>query len=581
MMTELNIHTERVDDLPLLIELQRQMGLAQIVDSVIQPHGNRQGLSMGEMLTVWLGYILSEADHRMSEVEPWATQLTETLSRLFARPVQPTEFADDRLADALRCLSDDDVWAQIEQRLGARLIRVYTLPQQSIRLDSTAVAVHHDTEGHTLFRHGYSKDHRPDLAQFKVMLATLDPLGMPLTTLVVPGNEADEGLYGPALDRAGAIVGQGGCLYIGDAKMAALAIRAGVQARGDFYLVPLPQTGETPELLLRLLEPVWAKHQDLERVYAINEAGREAKLLAIGYEALRQQSAHVKGATISWAECLLVIYSPTLARKARRGLMERLMRAERTLMALTPPRGRGRQQWEDQESLDVAVQAVLKKHRVEGLLNVYYQREVETRVIRPYGDRPARTEERVRYVVHVERRQAAVTEARRRLGWRLYASNAPGEVLGLGPAVQAYRGAPAIEQGFRRLKGRPLGLRPLYVRREDHAKGLVRLLTLALRVLTVAEHMVRQRLQMTDGAEPNAALRGLYAGNPTRETACPTTERLLKAFRGITLTTIQLSDQTMRHITPLSALQQQILDLLDLSDSIYAPIAPTARPIPP
>ena len=182
----------------------------------------------------------------------------------------------------------------------------------------------------------------------------------------------------------------------------------------------------------------------------------------------------------------------------------------------------------------------------------------------------------VRYVVHVERREAALAEARRRLGWRLYASNAPGEVLALGPALQAYRGTPAIEQGFRRLKGRPLGLRPLYVRREDHAKGLVRLLTLALRVLTVVEHVVRQRLQAT-----GETLAGLYAGNPTRETARPTTERLLKAFRGITLNVIQLPGQTVRHITPLSALHQRILTLLDLSDSIYDPLAPTGRPIPP
>jgi transposase len=72
----------------------------------------------------------------------------------------------DRLADVLRILSDDETWERVETRLGQRLIRVYALSREPVRLDSTTAAVYHDPEGNTLFRHGYSKDHRPDLAQF-------------------------------------------------------------------------------------------------------------------------------------------------------------------------------------------------------------------------------------------------------------------------------------------------------------------------------------------------------------------------------------------------------------------------------
>lgn len=63
------------------------------------------------------------------------------------------------------------------------------------------------------------------MSQFKVILGALDPLGMPLATLVVAGNEVDDGLYVLAILRARR-VGQGGRLYIGDAKMRALATRA-------------------------------------------------------------------------------------------------------------------------------------------------------------------------------------------------------------------------------------------------------------------------------------------------------------------------------------------------------------------
>jgi len=577
-MAEVEIRTERVDDVPLLLHQQQKMGIPDVLNKVIRPHGNREGLSVGWLATAWLSYILSEADHRMSEVESWAAQQRHTLQALVPEPVGVKDFTDDRLADVLRYLSDDEAREEVETRLGQRLIRVYDLPQAPIRLDSTSVAVHHDTEGNTLFRHGYSKDHRPDLAQFKVMLGALDPLGMPVATLVVAGNEADDGLYVPAIERVRPVVGQGGRLYIGDSKMGALATRAFIHAGGDYYLVPLAQTGEVPALLTQLLERVWAKEQSLQLIWAPEDADThgQRKLLALGFETTRRQEAEVNGQTAVWEERLLMVYSPTLAMRARRSLQKRLRRAEAALKALTPPRGRGRRQWEDRQALEAAAQAILKKQRVEGLLEVTYEREVERRHIRKYGSRPARVEERVRYVVHVRRNEAAIREARRRLGWRLYVTDAPVETLSLSQAVWAYRGAPRIERNFTRLKGRPLGIRPLYVQREDHAKGMVRLLSLALRVLTLVEYVVRQALQVA-----GETLKGLYAGNPQRKTARPTTERLLKAFRGITLSIVHLSDRTICHVTPLSDLQRRILELLELPVSIYEDLALLVDPIPP
>ena len=91
-----------------------------------------------------------------------------------------------------------------------------------------------------------------------------------------------------------------------------------------------------------------------------------------------------------------------------------------------------------------------------------------------------------------------------------------------------------MERNFARLKGRPLSLAPLYVQRDDHRVGLVRLLTIALRVMTLLEGGGRQRLR-----EQQMALAGLFAGNPKRRTSQPTTERLLEAFSEVTLTIVR------------------------------------------
>jgi transposase len=107
---------------------------------------------------------------------------------------------DDRLGDVLWYLSEDASWRAMERELGARPIRVYRLPQECVRLDSTKVSVNHNPEGTELVRDGHSKDQHPDLAQLKVRLGRLDPLGAPLATEVVFGDRADDELYIPSID---------------------------------------------------------------------------------------------------------------------------------------------------------------------------------------------------------------------------------------------------------------------------------------------------------------------------------------------------------------------------------------------
>lgn len=570
-MTDVTITTERVDDVPLLIGQQVRMGIPEIIDQAIEPHGNRQGLSAGWLITSWLSYVLSEADHRMNQVESWAEGRLGCLQKLLPGQVNVKDFTDDRLADCLGKLAQDETWEAIERHLSQRQIRVYGLADAPVRLDSTTVSVHHDADEQGLFGFGHSKDHRPDLAQFKLMLATLDPLGMPLVTLVVAGETADDGLYEPAIRRSRVGLGAGH-LYVGDSKMAALSTRAFVQAGDDHYLTPLPRTGEVPALLEQLLAPVWRGEQALQPIHVQSdntEDGDEekeppGKLVGLGYECERSQEAEIEDRTLVWEERLLVVYSPRLAKRARGGLTQRLENAIQALEALTPPRGRGRHQWQELVPLEAEVARILKRHRVEELLTVDYHLEVERRHVRRYRDRPARTEERQRYVLQVQRRPAALRHARRLLGWRLYVTTAPADQLSLGDAFLTYRDAPTIERGFRRLKDHPLGLSPLYVQRQDHARGLARLLSLGLRVLTSLEYGVRKALGTTQDE-----LDGLYAGNPKRSTARPTAERLLGAFQEITLSRIALPDQMIAHLTPLSQLQRRILNLLCLPASLY------------
>ena len=103
------------------------------------------------------------------------------------------------------------------------------------------------------------------------------------------------------------------------------------------------------------------------------------------------------------------------------------------------------------------------------------------------------------------------------LGWRVYVTNKIKTQLSLKQAVRAYRDEYLHERGFARLKGFPLSLTPIYLQREDHVTGLIRLLSIGLRVLTLLEFEVRRNLEKN-----KEKLTGLYVGNPKRKTDCPT-----------------------------------------------------------
>ncbi len=82
--------------------------------------------------------------------------------------------------------------------------------------------------------------------------------------------------------------------------------------------------------------------------------------------------------------------------------------------------------------------------------------------------------------------------AERRLGWRVNGTNQPATNLTLEQAVLAYRNEYLVERNFGRLKGRTLSLTPMYLADDNRATGLIRWLTVGLRILTLVEGVVCQ-----------------------------------------------------------------------------------------
>jgi transposase len=572
MESELTVTVERVDDFVLLIQVMMRLGLPAILDRHIPRHWLQEGLSWGWVATIWLAHILSQGDHRKLTVRDWVRQAHTTLEATTGLSMRDTDFTDDRLTIVLRELSKPEYWHAIERELGQNIVRVYDLSAERVRVDATTISGYHEGSEDGLFQFGKSKDN-PELLQVKLMAASLDPLGLPVATDVVSGEQADDGLYVPIIDRLALTLNKAGLLFVGDCKMSAWATRVHIRAMGHHYLMPLSLVGEAGQDM-----PVWIQEavDGKQVLWPIHTPGAsvDEKPLAEGYERTRVHTAQVEDRSLAWTERVLVVHSQVYAEIMMRGLEQRLTNATAKLNALTPPRRRGKRQIEDEETLIAAASAILQTHRVEGLLSYTFERQVEQQVKylgrgRGAAGRPQQVVERVRYqITAVVRDEAAITALQQTLGWRAYVTDLPAEQLSLVEAVLTYREEWQIERGFHRLKGAPLSIAPLFVKRDDQVTGLIHLLSIGVRLLTLIEFVVRRALK-----REHAQLVGLHAENPQKGTDKPTTERLLKAFSSINLTIIQFPDRVVHHVTPLSPLQERILTLLGLSPDIYRSLA--------
>lgn len=311
----------------------------------------------------------------------------------------------------------------------------------------------------------------------------------------------------------------------------------------------------------------------MEQVVTVDEAG-ESHLIAEGFTVEgKQERPHPEQAdadTYEWTERRFVVLSAEYARQQRHHLEQRLDKAEAALENLVQRR-QGYHYPRTKQELEERIAQVLTEQGCQTYLTVEISQETITSPIRAYKDRPARVETTHHFHLKSERNQEAVAQAERLLGWRVYATNAPAERLSLSQAVEVYRDAHLHEHGYSRLKGKPLSLTPLFLQKDDQITGLIRLLSLALRVLTVIEFVVRQQLALE-----HCDLKGIYAGNRQRKTNTPRTETLLRVFKGIILTIIRVGDTEWLHLSPLTPTQHRILQLLGLSDQVYTSLVPTS-----
>ena len=577
------VKQERIDDVPLLLGFIRQMKIAEILDKHLGKHHLHQGLSNGNLALGWVAYILSEADHRKSAVQDWANGLPQTLESFFGMPLRPHEFSDDRLGIVLSNLAAAE-WDEVESDLFYSCFDVYELPKDCFRVDATASCGYHEITAEGIMQLGHSKDHRPDLPQLKIMAAVTQPLAFPVSTAIVAGNQPDDGLYWPTIVKVKEKVGGAGLLFVGDCKMASLENRARIANAEDYYLTPLPNTGDTAKQIGAWIDTALQKEEagGLQGIHKPKE-GEEPERIGKGYEFTRTLQDKVDDKDVTWTERVQIVQAESQLNCRKEKLEKNLQQAEEKLGRLTLS-GKGRKIWRDEQDLRSAIAAIEAEHGVAGLLAVELSQETTEKNKHGKPGRPSETAVaevavEVRYrITKVSRNEAEIEKRQKRLGWRVFVTNAPEKRLSLEGSVLTYREGGGLERPFHELKGAPLGIRPLFVKLPEQIVGLTRLLLIALRVLTLMELVLRANL-----AETGEKLGGMHEGQKNKLEGKPTGKRMLRAIAGLemTLSLIQVGIQQWWYLPSLPGLLVRVLELLGLSTSLYTNLANSGSRPPP
>ena len=559
----MEISSERIDDIPVIVEWLKQMEIAKIIDQKLKkPHGNYKGMSYGQLSVLLLTYIITQSDHRLCAVEPWVQAHRRILELSTGWSIGEKDASDDRLARIVEELGKQTQATQeIEVKLGRHLIHAYELPTLVGRADTTSFNVNHQVENsrsENLLRYGYSKDKRPDLLQYRQLLATLDPMGMPLVSATFEGNGADDPLYFPTWQKMVQVIGHKNFVFVADCKAGSIKTRAQIAANGGIYCVPVPMSGQHPQYLKQ-----WVLNPPTE-IHSIRLPRQDDQEAAVGkgfeVELGKFWFNEETNKWVRWHERYLVVYSQSLAASAIRGQQQRINSAQTALNKLAAKPG------EDPQQLAHKVENILERYRVKNFFSTKITEQIiqQTRHVRrgrPSKNSPPQEITSICLRLHVQQIDAAIKEAETLAGWRLYVTNAPITQLSLSQALMYYRDQWLNERGFHRFKRGSLPALPIYFQNQHRITGLMFLLNIALRVFTLMEFVVRQALIETE--EP---LAGLYDGNPKRKTNRPSAERMLKAFCNLTL--YFLPNSTI-FITPINALQKQILSLMKMPLALY------------
>ncbi len=548
MPAEESYINERLDHLGIVAGVCQEIGLAAWLDA--QDPTNRQQMSVGTATVAMLLNGLGFSNRQLYLVPQFFAN--KPVEHLLGPGITAEMLNDDCLGRTLDWLYEHDL-TKLFAGIASRARRLFGVKAEQIHVDTTSFSVSGqyrreadnpaEAEAAVIaITYGYSRDHREDLKQWMLALATTHEGEIPLFMQPLDGNSSDK-------------------VRLLDAITTIQAQLRETDGEASIYVA---DNGVYSEANMRQLNQAGVKW-----ISRVSETLAEAKaLLAEGCE----NWEHSEDGTLFWfsremslphgRERWVVVYSQASVERVRQTMHRQVSKAqnkwEQTCWHLSNRR------FACEADARVALQRELKgkPHWLEMNSEVIAHAQYGGKG-RPCKDaRPTGYQWQVVVTVSVNSLQV-VQEVLRKACWIVGTNVLESAALSDQDLVGTYKDQGGVERGFRFLKDPLFLASSVFVKKPERIMALSFIMVLCLLVYRLAEFRLRSRLAETQQTIPDQV---------HKPTARPTIRWVFQCFEGIELLHVQTATSSFILVLRLLPLHRLILQLLGpLYEKIYNP----------
>jgi transposase len=536
---------ERLDHLGIVAGVCREIGLGAYLDALAGP--NDQQVSVGTATVAMILNGLGFSNRRLYLVSQFFA--TKPVEHLLGAGITAELLHDDCLGRTLDWLYEQDpttlfagIARQARQRFG--------VAGRQIHVDTTSFSVSGEyaaeegeaTDEHVIaVTYGYSRDHRADLKQWMLALATTRQGDVPLYLKTLDGNASDKVTLVAAVEALAAQLRsepEEAPLFVADSGLYSAENVARLSAAGVRWISRVPETAQLAQQAVRSAEEAtW------------RQAGEAA------WAPVRQTPAGERWVVARTTQGIERARA-TLARKAEqtRGDWEKaLWHLSAQRFACEPDAHKALTQQLKKCPEWLQVQAQLRAH--------------------PTHDHPGRPRKdaapdgyRWQVEATVTLDAAALERAVQRQACFLVATNVlEPEALPDQELIQTYQEQHSVERGFSFLKDPLFLASSVFVKKPERIVAMSLVMVLCLLVYRLAEHRLREQLAATGQSVPNQL---------SKPTDRPTLRWIFQCFEGISLVGFRPPGGLPAYdIAGLEPLHAQVLALLGPAyEKLYNPV---------
>ena len=561
-VTDLDLQTRLLGGLPIVNAFYDRLGIDRLLEAHVAGDARLRVSPAAALGVVIRNLVVRHAPvYALSE---WASRYDPAVVGLAADETQLLN--DDRVGRMLARLFDADR-ASLLTRLVLDAVERFDIDLSRLHNDSTSLKLsgaYEHADGHVrgnkptpAVRHGFSKDHRPDLQQLVWILTVTADGAVPIAFRVADGNTADVTTHIATWDHLVALTGNVGFLYVADSKLATFDNCRHIDTRGGRFLSVLPASRREDRIFRDWVvtnTPEWCVAQTVPS----RQPDTPDDILSTYQDHLPSADGH----RIIW------IHSTAKARRDATRRHARIAKAIAEIDALNMRLAAPRCRIKTAVTAEAEAREAIEEANATRWVNFHVETDTTETFRQAKRGRPGpntdykkivTTTLRIRFTV--DETQVAHDAASDGM-WPLITNDRDMPAAEL---LAAYKWQPNLEKRHAQLKGTQL-VAPMWLRDPARIEGLLTCHFIAMLISSLIERTIRQ-------AMARAGLTELSLYPEDRGCTAPTTDRILEIFTPVARHELTDTDgQVLRTFQPqLTGLQQQVLDLLDIPASAYNP----------